>query len=442
EKEFTLPESVKPLLQKQPLEAPHTRDALLLYWAPYPFDQRSGRTRRVLDVPLVKSWYQEHCPREQSVEVRVSHQKLIKQWVLNELHRRKPKAKSKRSLFSALRRTKFFHTTELDWVEAALQVVRQGHNMLRLLIHRKNLNILHLDYNFVLKPIRTLTTKERKRARFGNAFHLTREILRLTKLVVDAHVQFRLGYIDAYQLADGLQFLFANVGHLTGMYRYKYRLMRQVRAAKDLRNVITFRFDTGPVGEGPGMGIWAPGWRVWMFFLRGIVPLLERWLGNMLARQFEGRKSKGVAKTVTKQRVESHFDLELRAAVFHDIVDMMPEGVRANKAKVILQHLSEAWRCWRSNTPWSVPGMPVPIENMIVRYVKQKADWWTNVAHYDRERLKRGATIDKVVQKKNLGRLTRLWLKDEQERQHNFLKDGPYVSSEEAVAVFTTLVHW
>jgi hypothetical protein len=40
---------------------------------------------------------------------------------------------------------------------------------------------------------------------------------------------------------------------------------------------------------------------VWLFFLRGIVPLLERWLGNLLARQFEGRHSKGVAKSVTKQ---------------------------------------------------------------------------------------------------------------------------------------------
>ena len=40
------------------------------------------------------------------------------------------------------------------------------------------------------------------------------------------------------------------------------------------------------------------------------------------------------------------------------------------------------------------------------------------------------------------GRLTRLWLKAEQERQHNYLKDGPYVSPEEAVAVYTTAVHW
>lgn len=31
--------------------------------------------------------------------------------------------------------------------------------MLNLLIHRKNLNYLHLDYNFNLKPVKTLTTK-------------------------------------------------------------------------------------------------------------------------------------------------------------------------------------------------------------------------------------------------------------------------------------------
>ena len=78
------------------------------------------------------------------------------------------------------------------------QVCRQGYNMLNLLIHRKNLNYLHLDYNFNLKPVKTLTTKERKKSRFGNAFHLCREILRLTKLVVDANVQFRCGCASSH----------------------------------------------------------------------------------------------------------------------------------------------------------------------------------------------------------------------------------------------------
>ncbi|KAJ7587835.1 PROCN domain-containing protein [Mycena floridula] len=165
---------------------------------------------------------------------------------------------TKKNLFRQLKATKFFQTRKLDWVEAGLQ----------------NLNYLHLDYNMNLKPVKTLTTKERKKPRFGNAFHLCREILRLTKLVIDAHVQFRLGNVDAFQLADALQYIFAHIG-----------MQMEFRMTKDLKDLIYYRFNTG---KGPGCGFWAPGWRVWLFFTRGIMPLLECWLGNLLARQFEG----------------------------------------------------------------------------------------------------------------------------------------------------------
>ncbi|KAL8808163.1 MAG: hypothetical protein Q9182_000227 [Xanthomendoza sp. 2 TL-2023] len=442
DEEFVLPKEVEPFLGDEEIYTSETSSAIALWWAPFPFDRRSGRMVRAQDVPLVKQWYLEHCPQGQPVKVRVSYQKLLKTYVLNELHKKKPKAQNKQNLMKSLRSTKFFQQTTIDWVEAGLQVCRQGFNMLNLLIHRKNLTYLHLDYNFNLKPVKTLTTKERKKSRFGNAFHLMREILRLTKLIVDAQVQYRLGNIDAFQLADGILYAFNHVGQLTGMYRYKYKLMHQIRSCKDLKHLIYYRFNSGPVGKGPGCGFWAPAWRVWLFFMRGIIPLLERWLGNLLSRQFEGRHSKGVAKTVTKQRVESHFDLELRASVMADLMDMMPEGIKQSKVQTVLQHLSEAWRCWKSNIPWKVPGLPAPIENIILRYVKSKADWWISVAHYNRERIRRGATVDKTVAKKNLGRLTRLWLKAEQERQHNYMKDGPYVSSEEAVAIYTTTVHW
>ena len=440
--DFTLPGDIDPLLSDVDLYTENTANGIALWWAPFPFNKRSGRMVRAQDVPLVKQWYLEHCPPGQAVKVRVSYQKLLKNYVLNALHTKKPKAQNKQNLFKALKATKFFQTTTIDWIEAGLQVLRQGFNMLNLLIHRKGLTYLHLDFNFNLKPVKTLTTKERKKSRFGNAFHLMREIFRLTKLIVDSHIQYRLGNTDAYQLADGLHYVFNHVGQLTGMYRYKYRLMRQVRQTKDLKHVIYHRFNTGPVGKGPGNGFWFPSYRVWLFFLRGIVPLLERWLQNLLARQFEGRHSKGVASTITKQRVESSFDIELRASVMSDILSLMPEGIRQNKAKTILQHLSEAWRAFKANQPWSVPGLPAPVENIILRYVKAKADWWVSTSYFNRERIRRGATVDKTVAKKNLGRLTRIWLKAEQERQHNYLKDGPYVSSEEGVAIYTMTVHW
>lgn len=439
---FFLPDGVEPILSELELETDNTATGIALFWAPRPFNLRSGATRRAIDVPLVKSWYQERCPSEFPTKVRVSYQKLLKGYVLSRLHQQAPKTVKKRSLFKAFAKTKFFQATELDWVEAGLQVCRQGHNILSLLIQRKSLTYLHLDYNFKLLPTRSLTTKERKKSRFGNAFHLMREILQLTKYTVDCHVQYRLNRVDAFQLADGLQYLFSHVGHLTAMYRFKYRLMRQIRACKDLKHLIYYRFNTGPVGSGPGVGFWAPGWRVWIFFLRGIVPLLERWLGNLLARHFEGRKSKQVAKSVTKQRIESHYDIELRSAVLHDVLDMMPANMRKSNAKLVQQHMAEAWRCYKSNTPWKVPNMPAAIENMIVRYVKAKADWWANVAHYNRERIRRGATVDKTVAKKNLGRLTRLWLKAEQERQHSYMKDGPYTTPEEGVAIYMLTVNW
>ena len=289
-----------------PLYTENTLSGIGLLWAPHPFNKRSGRTRAAYDVPIIANWFKERCPITYPVKVRVSYQKLLKYYVLNYLHHKKPKSQKNRSLFKAFKQTKFFQKTEMDWVEVGLQICRQGYNMLNLLIHRKNLNYLHLDYNFNLKPIKTLTTKQRKKSRFGNAFHLCREILRLMKYIVDSHVQFYLGNADAFELADGIHFVFSHVGQLTGMYRYKYKLMKQIRMCKDFKHLIYYRFNTGPVGKGPGVGFWHPAWRIWLFFLRGIIPLLERWLGNLLARQFEGRNARNGAKTVTKQRVESH----------------------------------------------------------------------------------------------------------------------------------------
>ncbi len=57
-------------------------------------------------------------------------------------------------------------------------------------------------------------------------------------------VQFRLGNVDSFQLADGLQYTFSHVGQLTGMYRYKYKLMRQIRMCK----VCAMPLQQSPIG--------------------------------------------------------------------------------------------------------------------------------------------------------------------------------------------------
>lgn len=123
--EFQLPEHVEPLLGELPLYSEQTASGVALLWAPRPFNLRSGHTRRAFDVPLVNCWFMEHCPANYPVKVRVSYQKLLKNYVLNVLHTRPPKSVKKKYLLRALRATKFFQSTELDWVEAGLQV-REG----------------------------------------------------------------------------------------------------------------------------------------------------------------------------------------------------------------------------------------------------------------------------------------------------------------------------
>ncbi|EAY02411.1 pre-mRNA processing 8 protein homolog PRP8 [Trichomonas vaginalis G3] len=418
-------------------------DTLSLFWAPSPFNCRTGNTQRAQDVPLIRPWYTQRAPWKQPVKVRVSYQKLLKNYVLNRSHHRKQYVVRRRKTITKIfKTTPYFQSTTLDWVEAGLQVVQQGYNMCNLLIKRHRLVFLHLDYNFNLKPIKTLNTKERRKSRFGNAYHLMREFFRFTKLLLDCHIQYRLGQIDAYVLADALQYVFSHAGHLTGMYRYKYKLMHQVRTCKDLKHVLYSRFNTGEVGKGPGVGFWGPMWRVWVFFMRGSIPLMERWLGSRVAREYEGRFSKRLPSTVTKQRVESNYDIELRASVLHDITDTMPEGIRNAKAHTVLAHMSEAWRCWKANIPWKVPGLPPPLEAIILRYVKAKADWWTKNAHYARERIARDGTVDKAITRKNTGRLTRLYLKQQSDYQANYLKEGPYITPEQGVAMLTTMQNW
>ena len=93
-----MPDYVEPLLKDTPLYTDNTANGIALLWAPRPFNLRMGHTRRALDVPLVKMWYQEHCPPGQPVKVRVSYQKLLKVFVLNALKHRAPKAMKKRSV--------------------------------------------------------------------------------------------------------------------------------------------------------------------------------------------------------------------------------------------------------------------------------------------------------------------------------------------------------
>eukprot|EP00792_Barthelona_sp_PAP020_P004627 TRINITY_DN2246_c0_g1_i1.p1 TRINITY_DN2246_c0_g1~~TRINITY_DN2246_c0_g1_i1.p1 ORF type:complete len:2283 (-),score=561.88 TRINITY_DN2246_c0_g1_i1:22-6870(-) len=443
---------IKPLSLKKPkafgsnIELADPYVSTLMIHAPKPFDRKKNNTKRAQDVSLVDSWLTKHITKGDSKgHTRVAHQRLNKGKVLRSFKSRDDTKGG--GLIKEFSKSPHFEITSLDWVEAGLQVLRQGHNMLRLVLAKKNLNYLHLDYNFVLKQTRTLKTKERKSARVGNSFHLIREILRFMKLIVDAHVKYRLGHIDSYQLADALSYLFNHVGEMTGVYRYKYKTNHQVRECKDLQLLIDRYFTSSKTSnvkedrQKPGIGFWHPLWRVWFFWLRGLTPLLRKWLGNLISRMFEGRDNFRI-KAVNKQREESNFDIQMRSSLTRELLDILPEEGQKGNIEKILQHLSEAWRCWRADIPWRVEGMPDAINALILRYVKLKADWYTSVTYFVRERLRKNESVENTVFKKNTTRVGRLYLREESQRQERYLKEGPFLHTQEAIGIYKIAIAW
>lgn len=53
---------------------------------------------------------------------------------------------------------------------------------------------------------------------------------------------------------------------------------------KDIKHIVHIYFNTEEIAKGPGCGFWQPFWRIWTQFLRGVLPLLENWIGNLIQR--------------------------------------------------------------------------------------------------------------------------------------------------------------
>jgi pre-mRNA-processing factor 8 len=47
----------QPLLHDEELSNKESTNGINLLWAPKPFNQRCGKTRRAYDIPLISGWY-------------------------------------------------------------------------------------------------------------------------------------------------------------------------------------------------------------------------------------------------------------------------------------------------------------------------------------------------------------------------------------------------
>ncbi|CBH14584.1 PRP8 protein homologue [Trypanosoma brucei gambiense DAL972] len=458
---MSLMENFSPFFQELPLENVDTKSAMLLAFAPGPFNEFEGGMKRRVDIPVAEHWCRDPpslLTNDTRDKILRSYTQLLKHHVAKNLRRDRQKERPKEEggnqdeggqpvrRLDELANLDFFHKTKIDWLEAGLQVMRQGHNMLVQLINVKSLPYVHINYNFEAKPTRTLTTKEIKKSRLGPAFHLIRELLGFMKQLIDMHTMYRLGKNDSIQLADAIQYLFSHLGRLTGVYRYKLRAMRQIKRSRDLKHVLYSKFNVGEVLRGPGCGFWAPSWRVWVFFLRGMTPLLQRYLGNLTDRVLRGREAKGKhdGKRITRQRVETDKDVNIKEAFRRELREMLPPDVRTEVIRTMDQHMNEAFRHWRAGLRWSVPGLAKPLTDLVNKYVKLRAEEYVRVTQYQRKRINEGDTVDKQAFMKNLGRLTRLKLMDEQNRQRSYMEgtDTDIITPEQATEIYRMMANW
>lgn len=477
-----LPDDFEPFLSDLPLEQPNTKIGLSLLFALEPYNSFEGGMKRRIDVQLCDKWYQDPpdmTTTDNRDKILRSYTQLLKHHVKRSLHRTVRQrnraaanaaaaaaagpgsaasieeaalavdmddAQEKRRL-DKMAEMRYFSKTRMEWLEAALQVMRQGHNMMVQLINMKCLPYVHIDYNFEAKPTRTLTTKEIKKSRLGPAFHMVRELLGFMKRLVDMHVMYRLGSSDALQLADATQYLFSHVGVLTGVYRYKLRAMRQIKRSRDLKHMLYSKFNVGGVPSGPGCGFWGPAWRVWVFFLRGMTPLLQRYLGNLTDRVLHGRVQKGrlAGKRITRQRVEPDKDVNIKEAFRRELREMLPDNVKNSVIVTMDQHMNEAFRHWRAGSSWSVPGLAKPLTDLVNKYVKLRSEEYIRTTQLQRRRIADGDTVDKQAFMKNLGRLTRIKLMDEQQRQRRYLSGedaDTIIAPGEATEMYRMMANW
>ncbi|TNJ26923.1 putative Splicing factor-like protein [Giardia muris] len=417
------------------LRQPLTEETLLLHAAIYfaPSAEKSGWRRFVLPPPRCVASYCArpfpHVPcRPASMPTQLVFRDITLKAKKPTLHERnfqrlgsygraqRVPTTPHETVFEAISRSPMFSTERMEWLEACLLLLEQAHTAFQLVMHRKGITYLILDYNFELSATKTLSTKERKRSRFGKGFHLIRELARFLKYIVDVHVLYRSQLLAFSDFVASIYNLYATVGVSTGIYRYKYRLVRHIKQIKGYDTLIAS-------GDLPCFS--PPLQRIIIFSLRCLAPLAERYITHLLQR-FDGRTSE--QKRITQQRAEANQVLQLERKTFAGLQALSP-GITSGSviARRLQKHLTEAWRCWRAGIPYTAiyQQMSPELAVLVRDYVDERSRLYRAEVQTVAERLVRNKWIRKVTLRRYTARSGRLLLLEWKKATMECLESAP-----------------
>jgi len=344
----------------------------------------------------------------------------------------------------------------VEWSRAGEYISNLGARALNYVLENKRTRYLKVTKSFELVERRAPTTKERKKGRLGESFHLLLEILKLHARILQIFVRCRTEQTPEKQKSLQLAGELSHVGISTGIYRHKYSAVSQIAETKRIAKMLSqkttavakqplsdlFCHKNGqdinsrrfsgkqaqriPPGrshidpcneneEGLTLSLfWCEPWKIWVRFLRGVAPLLENRLKAYVIRRREGREKR--PKKVTAQRIESRRDVDIKNEILQEIKEAEGEEAAKKYGKRALHELQAAWRHWKSDTKHAAR-LPDAISKIVAAKIEKKTKTWIEEASKEWMLVKQIKQTDKKRIKKAEGKILQVHMKIERRRE-------------------------
>ncbi|KAI5184772.1 pre-mRNA-processing factor 8 [Nematocida homosporus] len=291
----------------------------------------------------------------------------------------------------------------MEWTKLARLVVILGRRVLSYVLEERKIKYCDIKKNKQPSPKRKISTKEKKKSRMGQSYHVLREILTLLDRIVALFEDHQAHTISKTDLMQGLFQEFSSVGTTTGIYRYKYSVVKQIAQTNRITKILS-------QSQKYGTMLWCEVWRVWVFFLQGLAPVLSSRLAAYVERRRTGRTKR--LKPITKQRKDSNTDIETKAQLIRECRALLHDITPKEERKVKLA-FSQAWKRWKADNIFEEhqPKLNPSLAKLVNVYIEEKSVLWINETLQGWKHILSGKATDKKQVKKVQGRMLRLIMK-------------------------------
>lgn len=276
------------------------------------------------------------------------------------------------------------YKSRIGWIKFARMYLEAGRKFLMYVIKERKIGYIEISGKYTVDKRRALKTKEKKKSRLGQTFHVVKELFKLLARVVGIVEKKSRNEISVEDSMEALFREFSRVGINTGIYRYKYSTVRQIAQTARISKILRH---CGNKKRRNYSLLWCEPWRVWVLFLQGVSPLLSDRLGNYVVRRRKGRERR--QKKETKQREKSNADIQFKKRIFEEIGRILEIG--PGQKQVLVNVLKTAWKQWKREEDYKTEikeklagkafgkvstGSLEEIERIVLEGINKKGEEW------------------------------------------------------------------